>query len=366
MKFSKPPSIDLSTDEYYNDVKNIIIIPNSNTIIKGTYKKYGKENACDMDITQSLIYENGKIPDKFFEYIKNLKANKSKIHLVKSRIKIKHRILENLYKELGHLNGNLEIINNGREEDIKNIINQLSDNLRTPILELYDKYLNNKNLYNYVSLKKYIKSYFYPFWSFDDILKKEIDYEGVNISINKDLPDMLVYFIEIIYKRFRVSNVIFIGVKHSHAEIYKKSSLQVSGILDELYIDENHLDYYKLLKSFINFIKFLYINKLLTEFPLIKNNIKLYDDLNEFKKKLGENRHHECINTNMMDIAYLKLQKYTKLNNKDKIKKYQRKYDKYHNRDVNANINLSKLCKQKYLEVAVRYKKYLQNNIIIT
>lgn len=370
-KFQKIEHIDLTNDEYYNDVKSLPIIPDLKVIVHGTYARYGKNKACDLDINQTIILENGELNEKFINFIKNLENNKHRFHLIKSYFKIKHPILEELYDKLGYLDGNFNILKVDLKSNIFSLINKIPDNnsLKNEILEAYKNYIEDETLNSYLKLKTLIKTNLYPHWSFQDIIKGEVEYLGKIISV-KHITKTIYYYIEFIYKRFRVSNMITIVNSSYPKEDFNKNKYNVekihsAGILDELYISDNNINYYKLIKVFNVFVKFLYINHMIQEFPLIKNADNLYKDVNKFKEEIGEEKNKNCYIKNIVDIASKKIEKYTKLNNKSKLDKYQKIYNKYYKKDLELTLKFSELCKTKYLEVSKGYDKYLEKYLII-
>jgi len=405
-KFQKVENIDLTQDEYYNDVKNLLIIPelketseinnvssvgdvsnvssvgdvgnmNKNkikTTVRGTYARYGKNKACDLDIEQLLFLESSEISNNFINFIINLENNKHKFHLIKSYFKIKNPILSELYDKLGYIDGTLNILKVDLKSNIFSLINKLPDNnnLRNEILESYNTFIEDDSLNNYLKLKTLIKTNFYPQWSFKDVLKGEIQYLGDTISV-KHITTPVFYYIEFIYKRFRVSNMIsLINTTYQNKNKIDKidkfniePKIHYAGILDELYITDNNINYYKLIKVFNIFVKFLYINRLIQEFPLVKNADNLYIDVNKFKEEIGEEKNKNCYIKNIVDIATKKINKYTLLNNKVKLTKYQKIYDKYYKKDLELTLKFSDICKTKYMQVSKGYNKYLEKYLII-
>jgi len=203
-KFTKPTFIDLEKDEYYNEVKNIICFPNYKISAGGTYIKFGKEKSCDLDLYQDILEKN---LDKFKNYIKNLKKHKNKYHLIRCQIYIPHKILDDIYQNLGYLNGNLKIIEEKNKDEIIPIIKKLPESLIKDIMNLYDNYLSSKDLMDFLKLKIFIRKKIYANWTLDELYDGKKIYYDQELNLEKD--NYSVMYIEIIYKRFRTSNMIF-------------------------------------------------------------------------------------------------------------------------------------------------------------
>lgn len=355
-QFLKPTFINLDNDEYYKDVTKVLTIPNIKINTVGTYAKFGKDKACDLDMNQDI--SRIKL-EQFQDFIKELKKKKKQYHLITSYFDIPHKLIKEIYDSLGYLNGVLDIINVGIKEVILPIISKLPDDISKEVKELYEDYLSKKTLTSYLRLKTFLKKNIYSQWSLQEIIDGKKNYYGQELDLSKD--SYSYYYIEIIYKKFRSSNLIFFKSETKR----EQSIINTAYILEELYVNNEEVDYYVLVKSFLFFIKFLYYNRILKDYKLINNSQRLYEEVYSFRKQLSDSHNKFCNIKNKVDIAKNKLIKYKVKDNKEKITKYNNIIDKYDKLLEQDQIATNKICKDKYIKITSGYEDYLRNNMII-
>jgi hypothetical protein len=313
-QFIKPKNLDYKNDSLYIDAVKLIGI--KNPTVGGSYLKYGKNKACDMDLSEN-IGENS-----FSDYIKKIISNKKQFELLDAYFDEPHTQLLIIKDKLGYLDGNLKKF---QKESIMEDVNKLPKDLKEPIENIIQEYTNSKSINDFIKLKLFIKTNLYPRWTMKDLKRGELTYHGQTFRISD--YNFSVFYIEILLLNFRVSN--YIIMKESPKDSEK---LMIWDIDDIVY--DNKLSYFKLLKKFMVLIKWLYFNKLIEDKQLYPLVIEIYNRIFNFVEELGNEYNSNCSIKNKIDLSKVKLIKYTNKLKKHSDKKYQKFID-YHKKTIN-------------------------------
>ena len=348
--FIKPiKNYDYENDIFYNEINNIIGF--KKTTICGSYIKYGKDKACDMDLTEEINYLD------LNEYINKIYNNKNKFYTIQIYFDIPYLKLLLIKNKLGYINGNMKKIQN---ESILEDVNNLPEILKNDLLLLINNYKNTQDINDFIKIKLYVNKHIYTNWTYAELLKRNKNYYDENIIINNNFTFL---YIEKIYKNIRISNFIRFKID----ELVKD---YIIFEIEDLVFNDN-IFYYKLLKKLLVFIKWLFITKKIKEYELQNSVIDIYNDIYQFIDNIGNNYNKTCINNNYIDIYYYKINKYNNKNinsidNKKKIiyNKLLYKYNKkikylknIYNNDMN---NINEISKSKYLPISIKFEKYLE------
>lgn len=347
--------------EYVESINNIIGV--SKCYTHGSFLKYGKEKACDVDCYEQ--FDSNDL-DKFKKYIERLYNNK-KFVLIKAHFDMEHPIFRNIYKLLGYMNGML-VINNTTPYDtiIENINNIKNKETCDRIKELYEKYYMTKNIDDYIKLKIFVLDKVYPKWTFKELLKGEKTYHDITFRI-KD-RQFKFFYIELIYldepfKLMVLSNYIeFQKIDERNNIIIKELDYIVNG---------NMIYYYYLSKILMFFFKKNFFSGIIRDHKLKYRMIEIYNDIVKFRERYGELNKKYCMVKNKMSLYNIKIKKY-----KLKIKKYGEnntytkalnKYMKLYDESsniYNKGINMINAdYKDKYYKWISGYEKYISNYI---
>ena len=326
-------NIDITNDKFVISAKEILAV--NNPKLKGSYLKYGKDKACDLDMNDNLHTHSLNERNEIIEtYINKLLKHKNKFKVIKIKVYIKDERVQNIIDSIGFVNGLLEVI----DFDITNIKidDTLPDKIKVKITELLNKYDNDKTIDNYVLLNNYLVDLNYLDWSFEEFIKKEKLMNGIKINLNDRFYTDI--YIEIIYDNFIVSNLIqFIGLSDNNNIVHTYKLFD----LNDMTVN-NKISYYNLLKKIQHFIKWAYWQRLLKEKEIIRNTIFIYNQIDEFREKIGNQYNEICLLNTSSLIA-----KTEKEQNKLK-EEYYKKYEIF---------NL--LAKEKYEKVSKIYSSYL-------
>jgi hypothetical protein len=324
--------IDITNDHFVIKSKEILGIENPK--ISGSYLKYGRDKACDLDMKEGIYVNSIDNRNNILQsYINKLKDNKKDFEVVKIKIYIDDPRIRKIIDKIGYINGLLEIKDFDSNEI--NIDPSLPKEIQNKINELINTYDNEQTIDNYVYLNNYLYDINYPEWTFEELIKgkKKINDEFI------DLYDVFFnnIYIEIIIDKFLISNFIhFTGLgDDSEPETFKQFDLYDMTI-------NNRISYYNLLKKIQHFIKWAYWNKLLKEKEIIRNTIFVYNQIDEFREKIGKINNETCLISTKSILENDKIEKH-------KLKKdYEIKYEDF-----------NKLSKEKYEKVAKIYSIYL-------
>jgi hypothetical protein len=357
MRFIIPQNLDYIHDEFFIEVKELIEY--QNIILYGSYSRYGKNKACDMDCNEFI--DKSYFISNFINYINKLITNKKKkfFYFIYARFNEPYKKLEIIRNKLGYLNGSLnnhtDIL---KDKSIINDINQLPIKLKTPLYELFMNYVNDNTLSNFIKIRMFIKQYIYPNWTLKQLLKGTITYYDQQYNIANGNYTYFTY--EIIYKNFRISNYIKFE-KDTYVNLgYVESKLHYIIINDNIF-------YYKLLKLFMYFIKWLFFN-VRTEKELHNSIITVYNNCFHFIDKIGEDNNKCGLIKNQIDIYKIKLnknkRKYKKTNNKkyiEKITQYENKIKIKQEKYLNGIKSINDSSFNYFSKVITNYKYYFEN-----
>lgn len=325
-------NIDITTDSFAIRAKEILGI--NQPKISGSYLKYGREKACDLDMKETIYANSNNNRNEMLEsFINKLKENKKDYEVVKIKIYIEDNRIRKIMDRIGYVNGLLEVKDFDSSEIV--IDDTLPKGIQEKIQQLICKYDDEPNIDNYVYLNNYLYDINYPEWTFDELIdgKKKINNNLVTLQ---DSSFTNIY-IEIIFDNFLVSNFIhFTGLgDDSEPDTFKQFDLYDMTM-------NNKVSYYNLLKKIQHFIKWAYWNKLLKEKEIIRNTIFVYNQIDEFRDSIGKINNETCMIGTKAVIAKSE-------NDKIKLKKeFEEKYESF---------NL--LAKDKYDKVAKIYSTYL-------
>jgi hypothetical protein len=346
-KFIKKDIIDYKDDNFYLETNKLFGI--EETKIIGSYIKYGKDKVCDLDLNETNIIDL----DKLKQYFNKIYENKKKYYILEIYFNEPHKKLFNIYNKLGYLNG---IFVRKDYHSIIDDINNLPDELKNNINNLINIYIKSQKIQDYIKIVLYIKKNLYPKWTIKELIKGKKIYYEQEFNIN-DLNFDYIYF-EFLYNNFRVSN--YINVKKIHNENNKYLIYE----LDDIVINDD-IFYYKMLKKIMVFIKWLFFKKIFEEDFLYKESITDYNFIYEFIDKIGKKYNKFCILNNKIDKYKIKLNKYLKKNNKNKINKYQDKIKIKSEKYNNGIKEINDLSKIEYDKLVNKYIKYFVNNFRI-
>ncbi len=322
---------------FIEDINNIIGV--NKCLTHGSFIKYGLEKACDIDCHESL---NTNIT-LFKQYINKI-ANNKKILFVTSDFRISYEIFEIIYNNLGHTDGlfNIYYLNNNTEI-IKENINKIPDkDVRKNIEKLFNDFINNKTLQNFINIKSYIRKLLYPKWTMEELLKGEKQYFDKLYTLEDGLKSerfsIDIIYLEDPYKFMSISNNI--NFRKETVDINKKPFTTI--------ITNNQINYYNVCKKLMNIIKKIYFTINFKNYKLRKYLVRKYDDIYNFKNIYGNLNHNICITKNKILIYK---------DNKELLKKYETEY----NNDFNK---LNNIFKNKYYYWIRGIEPYLKENVL--
>jgi hypothetical protein len=107
MKFKKVDYENRPNEPFVLEAKKLLQFKDSNLI--GSYAKWGKEKACDMDLNERLYIEKNEIKDIFNEYFTRLK--KENLIITSLTLNIIDESIQNILKQMGYLDGLFNIHN---------------------------------------------------------------------------------------------------------------------------------------------------------------------------------------------------------------------------------------------------------------
>ena len=323
--------------------------------LKGSYLKYGKNKACDMDITEDITSFNQEV---FINYVNKLIENKKKYYLLEARFNEPYEKLQIIRDKLGYLDG--MFIKHSRES-ILNDVNNLPLELKNGIQPYIDEYVKDPSIKNFIKIKLFIKDNIYPKWTLKELKVGEKQYYDRVFKLSE--LNFTSFYIEIIYNNFRVSNVI-----NFKKEVMRTDYIKVS--LNTIITHDGDISYIKLLKKFLTFIKWIYFKNKITDKQIYDNTPILYNNVYEYNESHGLRYNKTCKYKNKIDILELKIEKY---NNKMKKKsdiKYQKYIDSYKrainklNNKINEDIKvINQICKEKYESIIGSYVSQLKEYV---
>ena len=336
-------------DEFYNEINNLIGF--DQTTICGSYIKYGKDKACDLDLTENINYLD------FDVYLNKIFNNRKQYYTIEIYLDKPYKKLEIIKNKLGYITGNFEKI---QKDSIIDDVNNLPEILKNDLLELIKIYSNSRDINDFIKIKLYVNKHIYPRWTYKELLLKNKIYYDENIILNNNFTYI---YIEVIFKKIRVSNFLTFKIDN---EIKNYVQFNIEDL-----VFNNNIFYYKLLKKFLVFIKWLFATKRIKDQLLNDSIIDLYNDIYDFIDNIGNKYNKNCINNNYINIYIYKINKYNYKNNKNNNKLYLKLINKYnkklHKKEIKYNEKMNKInesAKEKYLSIFSKYnfKEYLDKN----
>ena len=315
-----------------NDVflKKISDILNINNKIKavGSFALHGDyKKICDIDLSEMILANREDFLKLFKSYIMKLKKEfkANKIYLIKAYFDTPFMPLKNIINKFGYIDGNLIIHDNNVSDDD---INKLPTELKNKIKNTDD-----------INTRALINSMLYPHWSLKELLKGELSYYD-NIFKISDF-NFSYFYIEVIYKKIRVSNYINISTDGSYVKPFQH---YITVYPDDIVLDTK-LSYYRLLKKFKVFIKWLCYSNKIKDNKFKEDTLELYKEIGDYINMISEKYNKYCNILNHIDMIKSRknMEKYS-----DKLKQYTEKYSK----------GIAKL-ENKYMD---KYLSYLKNH----
>jgi len=328
-----------TNDELIIKTKKIIGL--DKPILSGSYVKYGREKACDLDMSENIsVNSSEEIYSMTQQFIKNLLKYKDDFILVKIKFYIYDMRISNIIKNMGYVNGMFEIINFNNIDSVI-IDDSLPKNIIKKITLLINKIKNSKTsqdkIDNYNVLYCYLYDLNSPKWTLNEINKHTKKINGKNINLYNSMYNDI--YIELIVDNFKVSNYIHFN----NNDVKNNNNMYKTFELHDVVVN-NKLSYYKFLKLFQHFIKWCYFNKIFRESYVINNTVKLYNDIYKFREEVGDSHNNICLLDNMIFLCKDKNKK------KELQDEYKKKYNIFNN-----------MVKKYYNKISTPYQKYLRN-----
>lgn len=317
--------IDYSNDDIYIKANKLIGL--DKTVMRGSYSKYGRDKACDMDLFEEL---NKPDFNKFKNYIDKIYNNRKKFYFIKSYFYKPYNKIDMIYKQLPYVNGLIKLKESSNDiiyllNSLKKSIDDLPIELALDINQNIDIYNKDPSVQNYINVLISVKKYRIPKWSLKELKQGYKQYYDEKYIITD--YDFDHFYIEIIYSQndfnFRISNNI-------------KFNTGIKTVDDTNYLEfnilsmfpDNKLSYYILIKKNVFFLKWLKFNRRLDKSLLFKHN-DIVKDIIDFRGIIGPEHNKYCLLSNIIDIHKIKLSKYIKKKNKHNTNKYDKYIDKY-------------------------------------
>lgn len=328
-------NIDIINDPFIKISKEILSI--YNPLIHGSYIKYGKDKACDLD-----MYENIKIKDinnrnNILKILLNkLITNKKKIKLIRLCFYFNDNRIKNIINHLGYISGTFKIV----DCNLNFIINDtIPLKIKEKIKKLRDKLKINFDIDNYIKLHSYLHKLNNTSWRLSEFIKGEKIINGINIKLYELNFDTL--YIELLYNNYKISNhITFIS-----DNIRKIKNTYYSAEFNDL-INNKKLFYYFVLKKIQVFLKWGYFNKIFKEIKLIEKTSDIYNEIYDFRENIGNKYFELCSIDN---------QRLLKKGNEELLKKEYKKLFKKINKSSKELYDKINKSYEIYLDLYVRF-----------
>ncbi len=333
-------SIDYSKiidDEFIIKSKELLELQQSKA--SGSYLRYGKDNACDLDLSEDLNIHIDDIDSVLKKYFKKLNDRKNDFILTRLSIDIIDERIKKLLNKLGNLNGLLQIENSNISID--DVSKDLPKKMVNEINKLINEYNKDKTIITYVNLYMYLKNNIKPTFTISEALKGSKKFNGNTIKLSD--YNFTNLYIEVIFNNYRISNFIYFK------KLDKIDTKIWTVDLDDVLIDslnansqnKYQMSYYKLLKYFFHFLKKSYFNKIFEENKLINEIINTYNEIYDFRERIGNMNNNLCKIENMIIIE-------------SKNKQLKEDY-----KNVKQEFEIK--CRNYFLQVSKPYFKYLKD-----
>lgn len=323
-------NIDVINDSFIKISKEILSI--NNPILNGSYIKYGKDKACDLDMYENIKIRNLTNRNDILQILLNkLIKNKKKTKLIRLCFYFNDNRIKNILDKLGYISGTFEIINCNLNF---NIDNTLPQKIKDKINTLKNKLQLNFNIRNYIKLYRYLYKLNNVSWKLSEFIKGYKIVNGSNIKLY-DTKFKNVY-IELLYDNYKITNYISF-INNDDKNDNTKPSYYSADLYD--LINNKKIFYYVVLKKIQVFLKWGYFNKIFKERELINKTVDFYNEIYDFRENIGNKYFELCLLDNQILL--------TKYNSKLK-ENYKKKFKK-----------INKLSKKIYTNINELYAKYL-------
>jgi hypothetical protein len=314
--------MDIKKDPFVLKVKELITIKNPK--LHGSYLKFGKDKACDLDIYELIVTNTKHERINILNLLLNkLIKYKNEYKLISLYFYIDDIRIRNILKNLGYVNGLLEI----KECNLKfDIDNTLSESIIKKINNLRNKLIKNFNLDNYLKLFIYLYSIMTPSWTLNEFKKKEK--KILNNMINLNNIEFTDLKIDILYDNFRVTNYIMFKKTDFNKKYYYPFTLHSITFNKKIF-------YYFFIKKIESLLKWLFFNK------KIKN---ITIDINKFRDEIGNEYNELCLLSNKIEF--------------DKNIKLKEEFNKKFDIINNKSLNLYNLIIKEYLTQLRDYARF--------
>ena len=346
-KFKSIDYSNIKDDDFIINSKRLLQLKNAKA--SGSYIRYGKDKSCDLDLSEKLELDEEEIMDLLEPYFKKLKLNESKFILTRLSFDMIDNSIQKLINNLGNLNGLLQIENSNINES--QIDEKLPDSLKKEIKRLILYYNENNDVFSYTNLYMYLKENLQPTFTIDEAIKGEKEFNGNTIKLYD--YNFSYMYIELIYENFRISNFIYFK------KINKIDSPTWDVELNEVLIksivqskSKYQMSYYKLLKYFFHFLKQSYFKKLFQEHNLVSKAIETYNEIYDFRERLGNMNYNLCKIENIIIINHELKEENSKL--KEENSKLKEQYT-----ELKQQFELK--CKNYFIQVSKPFLKYLKS-----
>ena len=349
-------------DDYYTIISNILGMTDKIKAV-GSFKLHKDYNkVCDIDLNETVAVNN----ETFKSYIVRLRNSfineKSKgtpIHLIKAYFNIPYPPLKNISNKIGYVDGTMKIHQN---ESILDDVNKLPDELKNDINMMISKYRETKDINDYINILGYINSKMYALWTLDELMKGDKIYYDQELNINDILSNnmqSLYFYIEVVYKNFRVSN--YMTCQCTGTTGANISNPYISAQSDEIML-ASKLSYYRLLKKFKVFIKWLTYTYKIKDKYMKEKTMTLYNEIAELIEMVSVKYTKYCNIKNKIDIINIKIRKYSNMKSQNK-KRHAEKLIRYNNLLTRYNNKYSKGIAKLENNYKQQFLSYIQNNM---
>jgi len=320
-KFKRVNYAERANEPFVIEAKNLLQVKNAKMI--GSYARFGREKACDMDLTETLTLSKDNISDVLEKYFNDLK--KKDLTILKISFDIINEDIKKIMDNMGYIDGTLTI----RDYNLISTKTSVSDKNIQKLIETYNK---TTLLKDYLKLYKYLSNKLYPSFTIDEAIKE------TKLCIKK--CNYTYMHIEVIHQNFRITNtVLFPNFKSIQCDKIKKFDLSDT-------ITYNYeINYYKMIKHFFHWLIKSFFDKLFKEYNLVKNIVCLYNEISDFRESIGE------INNNICKLENL-------LNNNSSNKELNKEYNE-------LNQKMQSECKEYFIKISTPFNKYLKTNFIM-
>lgn len=325
-------NIDIINDSFIKISKEILSI--NNPILNGSYIKYGKDKACDLDMYENIKIRNLTNRNDILQILLDkLIKHKKKIKLIRLCFYFNDDRIKNILDKLGYISGTFEIMKCELNFDIDDT---LPLKIKDKINKLKNKLQLNFNIKNYIKLHNYLHKLNNTSWRLSEFIKGYKIINGINIKLY-DTNFKNVY-IELLYENYKITNYIsFIDHDNKYNDNNKKLNYYSVDFYD--IINNNKIFYYIVLKKYQVFLKWGYFNKIFKERELINKTVDFYNEIYDFRENIGNKYFELCSIDNQILLT----------KNNEKLKEdYKKKFKK-----------INKLSKKIYTKINKLYAKYL-------